>query len=59
MTIKSSVEYSALYEAEQQLEELKESSASAEEIREAEKKVVKYKLATREFVLEAVEVRIG
>ena len=59
MTIKSSVEYSALYEAEQQLEELKESSASAEEIREAEKKVVKYKLSTREFVLEAVEVRIG
>ena len=59
MTIKSSVEHSALYEAEEKLEEMKGSSASAEEIREAEKKVIECKLETREFVLEMIQVRIG
>ena len=59
MTIKSSVEYSALYEAEQRLAELQLSSASAEEIEEARKEVVERKLETREFVLKMVQVRLG
>ena len=48
-----------LYQAEETLRVLQESGASAAEINVAEKEVVDWKIATREFTIQMVQERFN